>query len=108
MLYVLEARTFRDGGPPPPDPDPNAKKAGGAFRFDVKTGRVTAVKDYKPKDEDFPNSLYTKTKAGGWEFWVEQVPSNASMPGHLTSRVLKAERECASPNSVWANGARRV
>ncbi len=93
VFFVWEARTFQDGGRPPPDPDPNAKHDSGAVRVDVKTGRVTVVKDYKPKEEEFPQVLSTKTKASGWVFWVEQVPNTISTPRALIPRFLKAERE---------------
>ena len=101
FLFIWEARTFRDGGPPPPEfgpdgkpyVDPNAKQAGGAVRVDAATGRVSTVKDYKPKDTDFPSELGTKTTANGWVFRVEQVPTDTGKPYALLPRRLVAERE---------------
>lgn len=92
VLFVWDAHTFQDGGRPPPDRDPNAKKASGAFRIDVKTGRVSAVKDYKPKDEELNGTLGTKTRVGGWAFWVESGQSSGAGARTTVSRVLKAER----------------
>ena len=95
LLFVWEARAFTDGGGPPPDPDPNAKRDGGALGFDVKTGRVWVVKDYKPKDEDFVDTLGTKTRVSGWAFSVSGTsdPSSTVGPRTFVSRVLIAERE---------------
>jgi hypothetical protein len=91
VLYVWEARTFSDREPPAL-PDPNAKRDGGAFRLDPKTGRVSVVKGYDPKDQDFPNTLYTAGRVGDWVLWVEHLPSTRSAPHNVARRVLKAER----------------
>jgi hypothetical protein len=102
VVFVWAARTFHDGGEPlpisgpdgKPYKDPNAKEAGGAVRVDIATGRISAEKDYKPKDTDFPSGLGTKTKSAGWSFWVEHLPSKGNgMPHSLEPRVLIAERD---------------
>jgi hypothetical protein len=93
VLFVWEAYTFRDGGPPPPDPDPNAKRSAGAFRLDVKTGRVSAAKDVRPREGELPDWTPGHTKHDGWVFRVEEKDPEPGFPHDLTTRTLVAERE---------------
>src|SRR5215469_8035455 len=93
VLFVWEAYTFSDGGPPPPDPDPNAKRAVGAFRLDVKSGRVSAVKELQPKEGELPDWTPGQTKHGYWVFRVKERSPEPGFPHVLTTRTLIAERE---------------
>ncbi|MCI0700196.1 MAG: hypothetical protein L0241_03815 [Planctomycetia bacterium] len=93
VLFIWEARAFTDGGEPPPDPDPNAKTVAGAFRLDVKTGRVSVVKDYKPKEADFPEEPGTQTKWSGWVFRIEEKWPEVGFPRTLTKRTLIANHD---------------
>jgi hypothetical protein len=93
VLFVWEAYTFSDGGPPPPDPDPNARQAAGAFRLDVKSGRVVAVKGVRPKQGELPDWTPGQTKHDGWVFRVEEKSPEPGFPHVLTTRTLIAERE---------------
>jgi len=103
LVFVWEARAFHDGGEPlpqfgsdgKPHVDPNAKKAGGAFRVNLATGKLTAVKGYQPKETDFPEDRPTwvgTTKAQGWKFRVEETGPDPGFPYQLSTRILKAER----------------
>jgi len=92
VLFVWEAYTFSDGGGPPPDPDPNAKRAAGAFRLDVKSGRVSAVKKLQPKEGELPDWTPGQTKHDGWVFRVEENSPEPGFPHVLTTRTLIAER----------------
>jgi hypothetical protein len=93
VLFVWEAYTFSDGGRPPPDPDPNAKRAAGAFRLDVKSGLVSPVKKLQPKEGELPDWTPGQTKHGGWVFRVEEKSPQPGFPHVLTPRTLIAERE---------------
>jgi hypothetical protein len=93
VLLVWEAYTFRDGGPPPPDPDPNAKWASGAFRLDVKSGRISPVEGVRPKEGELPDWTPGQTKRDGWVFRVEEKDPEPGFPHALTARTLVAERE---------------
>ncbi len=93
VLLVWEAYTFRDGGPPPPDPDPNKKEAAGAFRLDVKTGRVSMVKNVKPMEGELPDWTKSQTKVNGWVFRVEEKSPEPGFPRAMSERTLTAERE---------------
>jgi len=93
VLFIWDAFAFSDGGRPPPTPDPNEKNATGAFRVNLKTGGVTAVKDFKRKDEDYPPELSTQTKWNGWVFTVQTKNPEPGIPHALTKRTLTAERE---------------
>ena len=93
VLFVWEAHTFSDGGRPPPDPDPNAKEASGAFRLDVQSGRVSAVKEVRPKEGELPDWTPGRTKRHGWVFRVEEKSPESGFPHVLTTRTLIAERE---------------
>jgi hypothetical protein len=95
VLFVWEAYTFSDGGEPPPDPDPNAKRAAGAFRLDVKSGRVSAVKKLQPKEGELPDWTPGQTKHDGWVSRVEEKSPESGFPHVLTTRTLIAEREDA-------------
>jgi hypothetical protein len=99
VLFVWEAYAYSDGGEPPPDPDPNAKKATGAFRLDVKTGQVSAVKDVNPKEGELPDWTPGQTKHDGWVFRVEEKSPEPGFPHVLTTRVLIAKRE--DPEGSW-------
>jgi hypothetical protein len=93
VLLVWEAYTFSDGGEPPPDPDPNAKRAAGAFRLDVKSGGVSAVKKLQPRKGDLPDWTPGQTKYDGWVFRLEEKSPESGFPHVLTTRTLIAERE---------------
>jgi hypothetical protein len=94
VLLVWEAYTFQDGGPPPPPNLPNLQnEASGAFRLDVKTGRVSVVKDVKPKAAEFPDWTKGQTKVNGWVYRVEEKAPEPGFPHVLTARALIAERE---------------
>ena len=103
LVFAWEAEAFHDGGPPLPQfgpdgkpyVDPNAKKAGGAFRVNLTTGKPAAVKGYQPKEADFPEhrpSWVGTTRAQGWKFRVEETGPDPGYPYQLSTRILKAER----------------
>jgi hypothetical protein len=93
VLLVWGAYTFSDGGEPPPDPDPNAKRAAGAFRLDMKSGGVSAVKKLQPREGDLPDWTPGQTKYDGWVFRVEEKSPEPGFPHVPTTRTLIAERE---------------
>jgi hypothetical protein len=93
VLFVWQAHTFSDGGEPPPDPDPNAKQAAGAFRLDVKSRQVVAVKEVQPKQGELPDWTPGQTKRDGWVFRVEEKSPDPGFPHVLTARTLIAKRE---------------
>jgi hypothetical protein len=93
VLFVWEAYTFSDGGEPPPDPDPNAKQAAGGFRLDVKSGRVSAVKEVHPKEGELPDWTPGQTKRDGWVFRVEEKSPEPGYPHVLTTRMLIGKRQ---------------
>jgi hypothetical protein len=104
LLLIWEARAFSDGGEPLPEfgpdgkpfVDPNAKKAGGAVRVNLASGKVATVKGYSLKEADFSEdrpSWVGETKRRGWVFRVEEVAPKLGFPGSLTRRILKAARE---------------
>jgi hypothetical protein len=103
LVFAWEARAFHDGGEPlpafgpdgKPYVDPNAKKAGGALRINLTTGKLSAVKGYQPKEAHFPEDRPTwvgTTRAQGWKFRVEEAGPDPGFPYQLTTRILKAER----------------
>ena len=84
---------LKAGSLPPPGPDPNARQATGAFRLDVKSGRVSTVKKGHPKEGELPDWTPGPTKRDGWVFRVEEKSPKPAYPHVLTTRMLIAERE---------------
>jgi outer membrane protein assembly factor BamB len=105
LVYIWKARTFHDGGEPLPNAgpdgkpyvDPNAREASGAMRVDLSSGKVTVVKDYRPKESDFFEDRPTwagPAKRQGRVFRVEQDTStNSGMPHSLIRQILKAKTQ---------------
>jgi len=103
LVFAWQARAFHDGGEPLPQfgpdgkpyVDPNARKAGGAFRVNLATGKPAVVKGYQPKEADFPEhrpSWVGTTRTQGWKFRVEESGPDPGYPYQLTTRILRAER----------------
>jgi hypothetical protein len=103
LLLVWKARRFHDGGEPLPEfgpdgkpyVDPNAKKAGGALRVDLETGKATPAGDYQPRDEEFPEDEPTNagaTKLNGWVLRVEEKSPEPGFPQTPTLRTLRARK----------------
>jgi hypothetical protein len=101
VVLVWEARAFQDGGPPPPEfgpdgkpyVDPNAKKASGALRVNVASGKVAPMQGYSPKEAEFFDdrpSWVGPIKRQGWVFRVEETGPKSGLPGALTQRTFKA------------------
>jgi hypothetical protein len=102
LLLLWKAWRFHDGGPPPPQfgpdgkpyVDPNERKAAGAVRVDLATGKATAVTGYQPREAEFPEtepSWVGPTKLSGWVLRVEERDPEPGFPHSLTRRVLRAE-----------------
>jgi hypothetical protein len=102
LLFFWKAYRFRDGGPPPPPfgpdgkpyVDPLERKAAGAFRVDLASGKATAVAGYQPRDAEFPETEPTSvgpTKLSGWVLRVEERGPESGIPYELTRRILRAE-----------------
>src|SRR5262249_618747 len=94
LVLAWEARAFYEGGVPPPAfgpdgkpyVDPNAKQAGGAVRVNLSSGKVTAVKGYRPKEAEFPEerpSWVGQTKRQGWVFRVAETDPEPGFPYSL-------------------------
>ncbi len=102
VLLLWKAWSFRDGGPPPPPfgpdgkpyVDPNEKKAAGAVRVDLKSGKASAVTGYQPREAEFPETEPTSvgpTKLKGWILRVEKRSPEPGFPHALSRRILRAE-----------------
>jgi hypothetical protein len=101
LLLLWKAWRFRDGGPPPPQfgpdgkpyVDPNARKAAGAVRVDLASGKAAAVAGYQPRDAEFPEtepSWVGPTKLHGWVLRLEEQAPEPGFPHSLTRRTLRA------------------